>query len=239
MSASHPPVEQLTRILAQPQGDAERAHVEGCERCQATLTAMQEFLALDVADAAELAQAEARLAAMVPGIIGAHEKPTLLPTLLPTPQPDLQPKPKPLPMSSPRARRSNLPGFLALAACLALVSTLVLMRRTDPPAQFRGDAGTAQVQGAQAIDAGAGVTLSWDAYPGAGFYHVQVFDAQVHEVARYGPVAGTRLSIEADSLAALVQRVPTGEMITWQVVALSGRDPIAHSAWSRFPLAGR
>jgi hypothetical protein len=225
MSASHPPVERLTRILAQPHGDAERAHVEGCERCQASLTALQEFLSLDVANSPELAQDDARLAAMVQGIVGTDAK-AAGPARV-------------LPMSPPRARRTNLPGILAIAACLALVSTLVLMRRADTPAQFRGEAGAAQVQGAQATDAGGGVILSWDAYPGAGFYRVQVFDAQVHEVARYGPVAGSRISIEADSLAALAQRVPAGEMITWQVVALSGRDPIAHSPWTRFPLAGR
>jgi hypothetical protein len=224
MSTSHPPVEQLTRILARPQGDTERTHVEGCERCQASLTAMQEFLSLDVANAPELAQDDARLAAMVQGIVGTGAKAAAPAKVLQMPA---------------RARRTNLPGLLAIAACLAFVSAIVVMRRPDAPAQFRGDVSAAEVKGAQASESAPGIELRWDAYPGAGLYRVQVFDSQVHEVANYGPIAQTRWSIPADSLAALSARVPVGETLTWQVTGLSGRDALAHSGWLRLPLAGR
>ena len=78
MSVIHPPLAQLTRILARPEGDAERAHVAQCERCQASLHALQEFLALDpaaAANAVELAAVNARLAEMVPQVVGPSAQP--------------------------------------------------------------------------------------------------------------------------------------------------------------------
>lgn len=237
MSDTHPPIEQLERILARPDGDPERAHVERCDRCQATLRMLREFLAPAPMPEAGLDEVEPRLASIVGRIVATKGEPAGSEAPTGGGLPARPATIVPFPQSRTRPRRL-LPGLIGIAACLAIAAVMLSPRRPDAPPQFRGNGAASEVAGMHADAAANAVRLSWAAYPGAARYRVLVFDSKAHEVARFESVGAPRVEIPADSLAALAARIAPDEHLLWQVVVLSGRDVIATSQWNRFPLAG-
>jgi hypothetical protein len=76
------------------------------------------------------------------------------------------------------------------------------------------------------IGPGGEVELHWHAVPNADSYDVRLVGADLADLARFGPVPDTRLSLRTDQIP---RNLSSGEVIGWEVVALRSGQEIARS----------
>lgn len=116
---------------------------------------------------------------------------------------------------------------VAFAGVLAIAITGTwLMTRETPERAVRGADQAAAIEIAAPRATAHGVELSWTPVPGADAYRVVFYASNLEELARVGPVTGTRLELRSDALPAGLR---AGTEMLAEVTALRGEDPIATS----------
>jgi hypothetical protein len=68
--------------------------------------------------------------------------------------------------------------------------------------------------------------MRWHVVPNADSYRVHLVGADLADLARFGPVPDTRLSLRPDQIP---RNLSSGEVIGWEVVALRSGQEIARS----------
>lgn len=205
------PIEELARVRELPAGAPERAHVDACPRCRASLLALEEFEHAD-----ERLPAEA-------GAAGARAKlDALIETLTTAPAPASRSR-----ESAGWLQRLFAPPAVRFAAGFAIVALIAasawLVLRppgggTAPGERIvRGEAAPSGEARLETVT--GGWALTWPAVAGAETYDVVFLDADLHELARVPAVAGTRLALERDALPA---GLSPGATVLVEVDAMAG-----------------
>jgi hypothetical protein len=222
MSGDCIPVEDLGRILALPEGDPGRAHLEGCSRCRSLAEMLVEFARPGVAVAESgFAEVDDLLRTTIADITGVGEEPARAEA------------PSPVREFVPEPRRRAWFGFPQLAgafAALAIVAVagVVMLRSHGAPPVMRGApaAGANTFAEAAAREVAGGVEFTWTPVAGATAYQVIFLDESLREVARLAPVPGTSARLESGRLPAPLLH---GSSVGWEVEALAGSDRFAVS----------
>jgi hypothetical protein len=201
-------------------------------------------------DGADLPAAEARLLAALEREIGAPLGPAPDPGAAPVARAETR-RAEP---DAPRGIGGRLAGWLgaprlrpAFALAVVLVAAVGVWSQWGP--RREGDApllrgpsgpGTETVEpGAWAARAhasalGDGRTrLAWEAAPGATHYQVVFLAEDLHEIARVGGLAATRLDLDRRALPA---GLAPGQAVLWRVTAHAGADELARSPASSLTL---
>ena len=199
--------------------DPRREHLRDCARCQAELASYQEFVQTPDRPAAaqtELA-VQAMRAAFADELRRSHHH------------------------SLRRPPRLRWPLLAASAvAAVALIAFLGPWRETESLGPLRtGEPVTVEFP-ATVVTLGAVVRLpdgrlefSWQAYPDADHYRLQVFDATLREVGSAITNGVTKVQIPRADLANAAQ---PGAPLAWQVEALRQGARIAISPLAAFPM---
>jgi hypothetical protein len=228
MSGPCVPVEELGRVAVLPAGHPERRHLDDCTRCQALLAMLESFeTPSEHPEDAGFEAADPRLRATIEELArGGREGPELSPTRAERVR---------VPVGWRGRRRPGLAGPRLAWAFAALIAVsgagVTLWRVYAPPVAMRA-APSERWSGEPFLSAPArpvegGVELRWDPVPGATGYRVVFFDSTLRELARLEPASATTVRLRADSLPAGLAR---GVVVGWQVEALAGNDPLAHTA---------
>jgi len=205
-------VEALGAVLERPADDPLRREVEACPRCAARLTAYREFIAEGAVVGARVDEARARLDAFRATRIEA-------PAMRRTDGARHGVGRWWRRLGESRALRPAL-----VAATAVVVAAALWWHPWAPPAPvLRGVSDTAFAIASVQVDDGA-LDLSWSAFPEADAYALRVFTSDLTEVARFGPVAETRLSVP---VSAIIGPAGGERSLLCSVVAISDGDEIA------------
>jgi hypothetical protein len=207
-AAQCPSLEKLAELGRLPRGDAGRAHLDGCARCQAQLLALDEFTTSAESDLPghEWRDVESELLSRRErdGLVASERT-----------------------RVTPLRRVWRLPALrpvLGAAAALAVVMVAwMVMRPADDPVMRNIEPGGWQPTIATSDGA---VTLRWDAVPEADGYRIQFFDGTLQPVASLATGQARTARLDAGSLPA---GLPSRQAVVVQIVALRGEDSLATS----------
>lgn len=212
-------IENIAEVLDLPVDDLRRRHLEECPRCSSILHSFQAFLKAEGVPGSDPADAEMRLSEF---IISNFEKTSTDPSMaVPVP---------------------GRPGFLAeflhglfrrpvwVVAVLVIVAAGMLwwqpwiqdqpVLRSTTPAETGIPLDLAPPQ---ALEDGS-LRLAWQPFDGADSYEVRLYDGDLSELTRIGPLTKTTMVLTRSMLPA---GVPAAML--WRVVALDEGDKIAAS----------
>ncbi|MBI5171077.1 MAG: hypothetical protein HZA61_16445 [Candidatus Eisenbacteria bacterium] len=231
MSDRCPAIEELEGLLALPEADPRRRHVEDCARCRSLADMLGEFASTTAAPAAAgFAAADASLRETIAELTGVRE--SREPEGAPQPAAPREFVPEPAP-ARVRARApwwsfgALRPAF-AFAALLVVASAGVALWRANAPEPVMRDAAGAESFVANpARPVAGGLELSWSAEPGSDEYRVVFLDGALREIARTKIVTDTQLTLES---AALPDGLRHGDQVAWYVEARAGGDFVAQTA---------
>ncbi len=224
------PLEELAAVADLPATDPRRAHVAQCPRCGSLLDAYARFLEPgEAADAAHVAQADARLSEFLARTIG----------VAPSPAAPAQPARAPVaPRSKPGASwwaalfapamRPAL-GFVVAAIVLGGVVVWPRLAGHRPSDALRGGSRNAPVAALEvrAADLGpAGLRVAWASVAGADAYEVRVYSESLAEIARLDANGDTVLTV---SPSALPFRPQPGQSLLVRVDARRQGEVLASS----------
>lgn len=117
---------------------------------------------------------------------------------------------------------------LAFASVLVIAMTGTwLMTREAPDRAVRGGSHGSAIEIAAPRATANGIELSWTPMAGADAYRVVFYASNLEELARVGPIHGTRLELRSGALPAGLR---AGTDVLAEVTALRGEDPIATSS---------
>jgi hypothetical protein len=133
------------------------------------------------------------------------------------------------PPAAPRRSSFRLlwPRLAPLAAAVVLVVAVALWSpwSSDTPSGVeRGEQTAEGLRLGDATVAGGAIALSWTSHPEATDYRVVLYDERLSEIARFGPIEQTHLSVALDELPGV-----RGQIV-WRVFALQRGDEIARSS---------
>ena len=202
-----PDFEALASLSRLPAGDARRAHLEGCARCQARLLSLEEFLAPSSDDLPEdewrAAEAELRRRRAHDGLVAPSRG-----------------------VGSVRRSRTLTawrPAFAAAAAIVIVAGAWLVVRGRHEP-ELRGVPGGDWVPTVETR--GPIATIAWRALPGADNYRVVFLGASLEPVATLDVGPALEARVPRDSLPAGLSH---GQPVMIEVNALHGPDPVAVS----------
>jgi hypothetical protein len=209
-------VEALGAVVELAADDPVRREAEACPRCAARLQTYREFLSEAEVEGARKTDARVRLDAFraarieAPVLRSAGEAPSRFGSWWRR-------------LGESRALR---PALVAAAAVLVAGAVWWQPWQSTAPVLRGGgqDAGFA-IESVRL--AGGALEVAWSAFVGADAYEVRLFAMDLTDVARFGPVAETHLSIPVDDI---LSRAPGEHSLLCSVAALSAGDEVAVSA---------
>lgn len=213
-------IDRIPEVLELPADDPRRRHLSECPRCSSVLLSYQAFLEAEALPGSDTADAEARLRASVQSMIEESS-------------------------GDPSMARSvrERPGFLAeivrgfflrpawVAAALVIIAAGIMLWRPwvqDRPA-LRGTSPESELgrplglEAPQLLEDG-NLRLAWQPLEGADSYHVCLYDRDLSELIRFGPVSETTLVLRRSMLPA-----DAPATMLWRIIALDEGDEIAVS----------
>lgn len=218
MTDTCPAIEILATLAELPLGDPDRVHLDGCPRCQARLADYRDFMDGGVEVPGELL---ADALEQIDRRLGEEIHPDVLP---------FRPRSRARILSRPLVRAA-----MAVAALLLFAVALNGLR-DRPEGEKRGEIRLRDTNEASNADllstedarllADGAIEFSWSAHPGADAYLLRILGADLVLVEQIPTGDATSLRLEADRLAGLLDG---DRLFAWQVTALFGDDPIAHS----------
>lgn len=222
----------LGEVLALPESDPQRRHLDECPRCRALVTSYRQFLEPSREDQASYGtHEEERMNATrskmfgVPAhavgfAAGAHHGP--------------KPPPEISELASPkRDWRHRLFGptmrpVWGFAAVILAFGILRLAPRPQPEAPvLRGGASTQILLGTPQYLPDGSVTLSWPSHNEADRYELRFYSTALAELSRRDAGLDTMVTITPTNLPDVYQR---GEPVLYRVVAIHGGDDLSTSA---------
>lgn len=214
--------EALGEVLALPESDPRRAHVEGCPRCRALALSYRQFLAPAAETTASYGTAEdAQLTAFRERLIG------LAPAVT-TPAAEARAAAK------PRGGGPFAPAWRPIWALAAIAIAFGVYRFTPRSARvapeapaLRGGSAVSLAPREPVYGSGGGVTLAWPAVAGADRYQLRFFSTALAEIGRRDAGAGLEVTLGP---ADLPESYRNGDAVLFRVVALHGDDEVLTSA---------
>jgi hypothetical protein len=212
--------DEAADVLELPESHPRRAHARTCVRCSALLEEYRAYTAAepDAVPAADLADAEARLARALAAEAGVTEAPR---AIRHAPAPSLWQR-----LMQPAMRPAL--AFAGIAIVLAAVLVATRSAHREPSLVLRGaqpgPAQSAVLESAQR--SGDQIHFAWRAFPGAETYELRFYSGDLVEIGRVGSLRGTNADLAAGSLS--FHPAP-GAVLLVRLVALAGGDPIATS----------
>ena len=224
MSESCIQVDELARVVALPQGDPGRGHLDRCSRCRSLADMLLEFsrVAEPPADAG-FHEVDDRLLATIADLTGIPARSVA------TSRREVLPKDAP---SRLRGWWFGFTGlrlagaFAALVVVGALGITLWRAQTSAPVMRAFPSPGAAAFAAGSVREVDGGVELSWNVVLHATSYRVVFLDDSLRRMQQLAPTASTSAKLDAGALpAGLVH----GRTVGWEVEALAGGDVLATS----------
>lgn len=216
----------LGDVLALPESDPRRRHVDECPRCRALAVSYRQFLEPSSEEAASFGTAEdRRLTDFRERLTGVAAAPS-------APMPDAKARAA---APAPRSWSDRLfaPALRPVWALVAIAIAFGVMQlapksphRSATAPVLRGGSAH-ELATATPSYAANGVTLAWSANPEADQYQLRFFSSALTEIGRRDLGRDTSVTL---AIADLPAAYAGGETILWRVVALKGGDEIETSA---------
>ncbi|MBN1884347.1 MAG: hypothetical protein JW876_02325 [Candidatus Krumholzibacteriota bacterium] len=208
--------ESIEEVLALPPDSPRRRHLEECPRCSSMLLLYRSFMAGEAAAGSDPIDADARLEAFMRDATAAGTDPG---------------------GREQRSRPARLAGILVSRPVLATAASVLIVAAvlwwspwTDRAPVLRGEGEAppasrpVSLLAPRTVDDGA-VMLSWRSLDGADAYLVRVRNADLEEIAGFGPSPDTVLVLQRSMLPA-----GTAATVFWRVIALTRGDETGRSA---------
>ena len=225
--------ESLGDVLALPETDPRRRHVDECPRCRALVVSYRQFLDPAPEETASYGSAEDRRLtehrerlAGVPATRGSAATRDDADARAATPA---------RPAGTPRSWGERLFGpalrpVWAIAAIVIAFGVMKIAPKSPPgvtaPPTLRGGASRELATATPSYAANA-VTLLWSANPEADHYQLRFFSTALAEIGRRDLGRDTSVTLATGDLPAAYAG---GEAILWRVVAMKGGDELESSA---------